>query len=134
MNPRRLWAQSSAPLLAALAALDLALGLGAIVAPGVVAAILWPEAGAGGLVLLRRTGAIWLFFAAAEVAALARPGDAARLRLVALLRFMDIPADALWAAFAAGLTPFGRAAIGLAPVCNLIFGVILWRAAGRRSS
>jgi len=115
-------------LLVALAVFDTALGLASVAAPQVVADLLWPAAGPGGLALIRRTGAIWLFFAAVEATAVARPG---LVRLVALLRWMDVPADALWFLFADGLTTFGKLGIGLAPLANIAIGAALWRSTSR---
>jgi hypothetical protein len=118
-------------LLGFLVVFDLGLGLGSIVAPSLVASLAWPAGSGDATVLLRRTGAIWLFFAAAEIAAFLKPSSD-RLKLVALLRWMDVPADTLWILFGSGFTTLGWVAIGAAPACNLCFGVILWRAASAR--
>jgi hypothetical protein len=120
-------------LLASLIVFDLALGLGSILAPSLIEALAWPTASVDAGVLLRRTGAIWLFFALAELAAFSKP-TGERLRLVAVLRWMDVLADTLWLAFGSGFTTLGLLAIGAAPVCNLGFGILLWRYAARRDS
>jgi hypothetical protein len=119
------------PLLLGMIVFDLVLGLGALLVPEVVAQLLWPTAGPDAMSLLRRTGCLWLFFAAAQVAAWQRPVSPERLRFVALLRWMDVPADITWVCSAHGLSGFGMLAIGGSPVCNLLLGVILWRTADR---
>ncbi len=115
-------------LLVALAVFDTALGLASAAMPQLVADLLWPAAGPGGLAMIRRTGAIWLFFAAVEATAVARPR---LVRFVALLRWMDVPADALWFFTADGLTTLGKLGIGLAPLANIAIGAALWRTRDR---
>jgi hypothetical protein len=118
-------------LLAILAVFDTLLGVGSILVPELLATIIWPGADPGGLVMIRRTGVIWVFFALAEWAALHRPDAPDRLRLVALLHLMDVPADAIWVAQAEGMNLFGQASLCAFPPINLALWFTFWRAASR---
>lgn len=119
------------PLLLGLVAFDVVLGGGCVLAPTLFAAVCWPTADPGALVLLRRTGWIWLAFALAQFLAWRSPTPEA-LRRVAFLRLMDIPADLTWLSGASGLTALGWLGIGTAPPINLAVGLTLWRLASRR--
>lgn len=120
-------------LLGLLALWDIVLAFGSIVLPEIVMGLIWPTAGENARVMLQRTGFIWLFFALAQGAAGWRPVPI-RLRLVAVLRWMDIPADLVWFFLADGLTTLGTITIGGFPLVNLILGWTFWSAANRATS
>ncbi|GIW71235.1 MAG: hypothetical protein KatS3mg102_0777 [Planctomycetota bacterium] len=118
-------------LLGGLALFDVVLGGSAALLPATFAEVVWPIADPAAQQLIRRTGAIWLVFAAAETAACLRPSCAFRLRLVACLRLLDVPADSVWLAFGSGWSGFGLGALISAPPFNLLVGLLCWRAADR---
>lgn len=118
-----------------LAVFDLGLGLAAAVRPEIYLSLVHAATSPDQAFLLRRTGVLWLFFAAAEAAAF-RWGEKRPewVFLVAMLRWMDVPADALYAATARDLTGFGLAALVAAPVFNLVVGAWLYHAWKRHAS
>ncbi len=118
-----------------LALFDLGLGLGAAVRPEIYLSLMHAATGPEEAFLLRRTGVIWLFFAVAEAAAF-RWGERRpeAVFLVAMLRWMDVPADALYWATATDLTGFGWIALAFTPVFNLAVGAWLYHAWNRRSA
>ena len=99
---------------------DLALGSGALAAPGRTLQVLGhdppsPETEE----LFRRLGPVWLTFAAAHATALAR-GDSRDWYAVAWLRGTEIATDALWAARSPAFNrPGARAALWFASASNL---------------
>ncbi len=108
-----------------LAIFDLALGLAALAFPAFYMDLMH---GGGTHFLLQRTGVLWLFFAAAEIAAFARPRFET-IGLVAMLRFMDVPADVVYFCTSPSLTAFGRGSLIVSPIFNAAAGVWLLRRA-----
>lgn len=106
-----------------LALFDLALGATALAFPEFYMKLLH---GGGSHFLLQRTGVLWLFFAAAEIAAFARPRRET-VGLVAMLRLMDVPADAVYFFTSPSLTWFGRWSLIVSPVFNACAGIWLFR-------
>jgi hypothetical protein len=100
-------------------AFDLALGTGALLAPDATLAVLGHERpSADARELFRRSGPVWLTFAAAHVAAhhRDRPEDWWAL---AWLRGTEIATDALWSRSAAISRPGAKAGLWLAGAGNL---------------
>ena len=114
-----------------LAATDLVLGGASFLAPRLVLRLLAPDSGPEGEALLRRTGALWLFFLAAQAWAAFHPDDPRALRAVAVLRLQEVPADPVWLAFGKGFGLFGRLGMAAAPLFNLASAFYLWRGASR---
>jgi len=122
------------PLLGALALFDLVLGGVALASPDLFSDLLWHASPPEDWALIRRTGVLWLFFSLAEMVAWRDPGDPKKLRFVALLRWMDVPADAVWWWFAEGFSRLGQIGIGVAPIFNLLLGIFFWREAKKKVS
>ncbi len=114
-----------------LVATDLVLGGASFFAPRLVLRALAPGSEPEGEALMRRTGALWLFFLAAQAWAAFHPDDPRALRAVAVLRLQEVPADPVWLAWGRGFGLFGKVGVASAPLVNLASGLYLWRAAGR---
>lgn len=112
---------------------DLALGGTAAFWPERYLAILHPELATPQIELVRRTGMIWLMFAAVALrAATTAPALRGRWFLVlAVLRFLDVPADLAYAAGMSGTTGLGRGLVLAAPPLNLALAAYFF-ALGRR--
>jgi dihydroflavonol-4-reductase len=117
-------AAKARPLLVGLALFDAVLGAAAAFVPGAYMATMHARGADVPTYFARRTGAVWLFFAAAEGMAARRPAGPALL-LVGALRLMDVGADLLYLASADGLGPFGRLALVLSPIFNACAGAYL---------
>ncbi|MBI5367587.1 MAG: hypothetical protein HZA54_11160 [Planctomycetes bacterium] len=120
-----------------LALFDLCLGGAALLLPGLYLSLLHGPDLADAEFLLRRTGALWLVFAAAEALACAVPRRVPESVLaVAVLRLMDVPADLVYVFAAPSLTLLGRIGIAISPPINLVIGLLLlssWHQHVRRS-
>jgi len=117
-------------------AFDLALGGGAVLAPDATLRVLGHEQPTvDGRELFRRSGPVWLTFAAAHAVAAVRdePRDWWAL---AWLRGTEIATDALWSRSPAFTRPGARAGLWLAGGANLAmalgFGMLGRRRGGRR--
>ncbi|HEU4657065.1 MAG TPA: hypothetical protein VFR97_06050 [Capillimicrobium sp.] len=115
-----------------MAAFDLALGAGALLAPDATLRVLGhaapsPDARA----LFRRCGPIWLTFAAAHATAAVR-GEPRDWHALAWLRATEIATDAIWSASPAIGRPSARAALWGAGLGNLAMAVGFRRLARRR--
>ncbi|MBI4361950.1 MAG: hypothetical protein HY558_02120 [Euryarchaeota archaeon] len=118
----------------ALAILDVGLGGGALLAPGLYMGMVHPEAPGDPVYLLRRTGALWLMFALFQAIAFLRgPREPGWFLGVGVLRLVEVPADMVYLATAPGLSLFGTLAIGGAPPLNLLVGLLLV-SAGRKNN
>lgn len=115
-------------LLLALALFDLGLGLVGLLGTSTALSLLWPSAGPDAASLLQRTSWLWLAFSLFQFMAWQKPSPE-RLRGIACLRWMEVPADAWWALSASGLSPLGFWAIAVCPPLNLLFGLVVWRSA-----
>jgi dihydroflavonol-4-reductase len=104
-----------------LAAFDVALGGFALFAPRGYLRVMHPRSDGGPTHLVSRTGAVWLFFAAVEALAAARPESPEWTFLVGMLRLMDVPADLVYLLRADDLGAVGRAGL---------LGSVLFNAAG----
>ena len=112
---------------------DLALGGTAAFWPERYLAILHPELATPQIELVRRTGMIWLMFAAVALrAATTAPALRGRWFLVlAVLRFLDVPADLAYAAGMSGTTGLGRGLVLAAPPLNLALAAYFYSLARR---
>jgi hypothetical protein len=112
---------------------DVALGGTAAFWPGRYLAILHPGLDTPQVELVRRTGMIWLMFAAVALrAATAAPATRGRWFLVlAVLRLLDVPADLAYAASMSGTTGLGRGLVLAAPPLNLALGGYFYALARR---
>lgn len=108
---------------------DLALGSVATLWPQLYLDIVHPALDTPQIDLVRRTGALWLAFSAVALrAATAAPALRARWFLVlAVIRLVEVPADAVYAALLSGASAWSQALIAAAPVLNLILGLFLLR-------
>jgi hypothetical protein len=98
---------------------DLVLGSGAVAAPEATLRILGhDEPSPDAKHLFRRSGPVWLTFAAAHAVA-ARRGEPRDWWALAWLRGTEIATDALWAASPAVSRPGAKAGLRLAGVSNL---------------
>lgn len=117
-----------------MAAFDLALGTGALLAPDATLKLLGHAAPSDDArELFRRLGPIWLTFAAAHTVAAVRgkPGD---WQSLAWLRGTEIFTDGLWSRSAAFGTPRARAMMVGASVSNLAMSVAFgWLARRKRA-
>jgi len=99
-------------------AFDLALGAGALLAPGATLAVLGHESPSEDAEhLFRRCGPIWLTFAAAHLVA-DRRGDGRDWWVLAWLRGTEIATDAVWARSPAVSRPGAADGLRLAGVAN----------------
>jgi hypothetical protein len=105
--------------------LDIALGAGALFAPRTFMRLFAPGGRIEDYALVRRTGALWLFFAPVQAWAVARASDPRALRAVAVLRLQEVPADSVWLLTGRGFGWFGRSGIASAPLFNLATGAFL---------
>src|SRR5215213_2730561 len=115
-----------------MAGFDVALGLGALLAPAQTLAVLGHDApGEDARELFRRCAPIWLTFAAAHTVAAVRdePRDWWAL---AWLRGTEIATDALWSRSPAFSEPRTRAALWYAGASNLAMSVGFGALARRR--
>jgi len=98
---------------------DLALGLGALLAPTTTLRVLGhDEPSPDAEELFRRCGPIWLTFAAAHLVA-DRRGRPADWQSLAWLRGTEIATDALWSTSPAVTRPGAKLGLQLAGVANL---------------
>lgn len=114
-----------------LVATDLVLGGASFFAPRLALKALAPGSEPEGEALMRRTGALWLFFLAVQAWAALRPDNPRALRAAAVLRLQEVPADPVWLAWGKGFGIFGKLGLASAPLVNLASGLYLWRAAAR---
>jgi hypothetical protein len=106
-----------------MSAFDLALGSGALLAPGATLSVLGhdkPSADAEHL--FRRCGPIWLTFSAAHAVAAVRGAEEDWWAL-AWLRGTEIATDAVWSASPALSRPGAKAGLRLAGVANLLMSL-----------
>lgn len=128
---RRLRAvERSRLLLVALAVFDLALGISATLFPDFYLRVMHPDFSVlhpdGPTYWLARTGALWLFFAAAAAVAAIRPARWPFLVfLVGGLRLMDVPADLVYFFAADDLGRLGAFGLLFSPLFNLLAGAYL---------
>jgi hypothetical protein len=99
-------------------AFDLALGLGALLAPAaILAALGHGEPSPDARELFRRCGPIWLTFAAAHAVA-DRRGDPQDWWALAWLRGTELATDVVWSRSPAFTRPGPRAGLWFAGACN----------------
>jgi len=104
-------------------AFDLALGSGAILAPGQTLRVLGhDEPSADARELFRRCGPVWLTFAAAHLVAYRRNRSKAWWAL-SWLRGTELATDILWSRSAAFSRPGARAGLWFAGISNLAMAV-----------
>jgi hypothetical protein len=104
-------------------AFDLALGGGAVLAPDATLRVLGHDRPtADARELFRRSGPVWLTFAAAHAMAAAR-GEPRDWWALAWLRGTEIATDALWSRSDAFTRPGARAGLWLAGAANLAMAV-----------
>jgi hypothetical protein len=111
---------------------DTMLGPGSLLLPNVYLGIMHTT-GDDAAGLLARTATLWSIFAATEWFAFIK-GHAAVIALVAIFRFIDIPADLVYLASARTLSVVGSAILIAATAANGVAGVYLWRIARRADS
>jgi hypothetical protein len=112
-------------------AFDVALGTGALLAPGATLAALGHERPSpDARHLFRRCGPIWLTFAAAHAAA-ARRGEARDWWALAWLRGTELATDVVWSRSEAFSRPGARAGLYAAGVANLAMALGFARLARR---
>jgi hypothetical protein len=112
-------------------AFDVALGTGALLAPGATLAALGHERPSpDARHLFRRCGPIWLTFAAAHAAA-ARRGEARDWWALAWLRGTELATDVIWSRSEAFSRPGARAGLYAAGVANLAMALGFARLARR---
>jgi hypothetical protein len=112
-------------------AFDVALGTGALLAPGATLAALGHERPSpDARHLFRRCGPIWLTFAAAHAAA-ARRGEARDWWALAWLRGTELATDVVWSRSEAFSRPGARAGLYAAGVANLAMAIGFARLARR---
>jgi len=116
----------------AMAAFDLALGTGALVAPdATLRALGHAEPSADARALFRRCGPIWLTFAAAHAVAATR-GRPEDWWALAWLRATEIATDVVWASSSPAIRrPSARAALFAAGAGNLAMALGFGRRARR---
>jgi hypothetical protein len=112
-------------LCANLAAFDILLGGASLAAPSLVLKLFSPRQQPAGETLLRRAGAIWLFFVPLQLRAALNADNPKALRAVSVLRLQEVPADPIWLASGEGFGAFGRFGLVFAPVFNLVAGLFL---------
>jgi hypothetical protein len=114
-----------------MAAFDVALGWGALLAPRQTLAVLGHEAPTPDAEhLFRRCGPIWLTFAAAHALA-ARRGRREDWWALAWLRGTEVATDAVWSASPAFTRPGARAGLWLAGAANAAMALGFGRLARR---
>jgi hypothetical protein len=113
-------------------AFDLALGSGAVLAPDATLRVLGHEAPSeDARELFRRSGPVWLTFAAAHTVAATR-GEPRDWWALAWLRGTEIATDALWSRSPAFSRPGARAGLWLAGAGNLAMAIGFGALARRR--
>lgn len=105
---------------------DILLGGLSLLKPEFVLKLFSPSSEPKGATLLRRTGAIWLFFVPVQLWAALRTENPVALRAVAILRLQEVGADPVWLAEGEGFGVFGRFGLAFAPIFNLVVGAYLW--------
>lgn len=111
--------------------LDIALGAGALFAPRLFMRVFAPRQELDDYSLVRRTGALWLFFAPVQAWAAVKASDTRALRAVAVLRLQEIAADSVWLMSGKQFGLFGRLGIASAPLFNAASGTFLLYLASR---
>ena len=115
-------------------AFDLALGGGALLAPGATLSVLGHEApSADAEHLFRRCGPIWLTFAAAHAVA-ERRGEPRDWWALAWLRATELATDVVWSRSAAFTRPGARAGLWFAGAANLTMALGFARLAEEEAS
>ena len=117
-------------LCANLAAFDILLGGSSLAAPSLVLKLFSPGKEPSGEALLRRAGAIWLFFVPVQLWATLSPENPKALRAVSILRLQEVPADPIWLASGESFGAFGKFGLVFAPAFNLAAGLFLAHVAG----
>jgi hypothetical protein len=113
-------------------AFDLALGSGAVLAPDATLRVLGHEAPSeDARELFRRSGPVWLTFAAAHTVA-AKRGEPRDWWALAWLRGTEIATDVLWSRSPAFSRPGARAGLWLAGAGNLAMAIGFGALARRR--
>lgn len=113
---------------------DLALGGVAAAWPELYVRVVHPELDAAQLDLVRRTGMLWLAFAAVALrAATTAPDRRGQWFLVlAVVRLLDVGADAVYAATMDGATAPSRLLVLVAVPINLVLGFYFYRQSRRQ--
>ena len=114
-------------------AFDVVLGGVAAAWPELYLRVLHPELDVAQLDLVRRTGMLWLAFAAVALrAATAAPARVGHWFLVlGMVRLLDVPADLVYAVTMSGATTFSRLLVLSAPPINLALGLYFYRQSRR---
>lgn len=114
---------------------DLALGGVAAAWPELYLRVIHPELDVSQVDLIRRTGMLWLGFAAVALrAATVTPDRRGQWLLVlAVVRLLDVPADLVYAATMTGGTTFSRLLVLSAVPVNLGLGLYFYRESRRES-
>ncbi len=110
-----------------LAATDAVLGLGATLAPSAYLSVVHPHLPVSGHPYdwVVRTGALWLMFLVFELLGALSRAPAKWFFCVAMLRWMEVPADIVYGLLARGTSTLSQCAIFTAPVVNAIAGTLL---------
>lgn len=109
-----------------LVAFDILLGGLSLSKPEFVLRLFSPNTEPEGQPLLRRAGAIWMFFVPVQLWAALRADNPTALRTVSILRLQEVGADPVWLATGKGFGGFGRFGLVFAPIFNLVAGAYLW--------
>lgn len=115
---------------AMMVAFDTGLGAVSIFKPELLEKLLGLEHDEGGRAMLKRTGILWLTYAAAHCVAYSR-GRSSDWAALAWMRAMEVPADPLWALYnRKRLKPRGLGAlIGFTPTVNIAYTALFAAAA-----
>jgi hypothetical protein len=113
-----------------LAAIDLVLGGGATLLPGAYLSWVHPHLSSAEYPYdwVVRTGILWLMFMIVEMCAALSVAPARWFFCVAILRWIEVPADLAYGALARGASRASQLAIYTAPVLNALFGWYLFAA------
>jgi hypothetical protein len=119
----------------ALAGVDAVLGLTAAVFPAAYLSIVHPSLPASEYPIdwVARTGAIWLMFLTFEMSGALSAAPGKWFFCVAMVRWMEVPADVVYGVLARGATPLSQAGILAAPVVNAVAGALLLMAFRQQS-
>ena len=119
----------------ALAVVDMALGTVAALFPKVYLSTMHPGLSPTDSPAdwVARTGVLWLMFLVFELCGAFSAAPAKWFFCVAMLRWMEVPADIIYGLTARGATPWSQAAILVAPVLNAIAGALLFAAFKKES-
>jgi hypothetical protein len=111
-----------------LAGIDAVLGSTAALFPETYLALIHPGLPPGELPAdwVVRTGVLWLIFMVFELSGALSPSPAKWFFCVAMLRWMEVPADLAYGLLARGATLWSRLAIFTAPVVNGFAGAVLF--------